>query len=136
MKNKLFLLITLLAIYGCNKSEIPPKHNIQGIWVCVIEHFDITITLTIDNTTVGVSKSPKEMGVNDGYHQFRDGDQYFLQNNTLYLTELEGNVCFKPDCTFAITILSENEMELKYMGGLFAYPLYIDNYLFNRKIVE
>ena len=127
--------VALFAVSGCDKTETSPKHNTQGIWVCVTEHFDIT--LTIDNTTVGVSKSPKEMGDNDGYHQFRDGDQYLLQNDTLYLVDhFEDNVCFRPDCTFAIIKFSKDEMELEYMGMLPGYPPYMSNYLFNRKKEE
>lgn len=113
------------------------KDNIEDIWVWENVHdANNIITLSIHKNTVSVSKSPKEDGDYDQFHQFRNGDQYLLQNDTLYLKNLDGTICFSHHCTFAITRLVEDEMELEYLGILPDYPLYIRNYLFNRKIVE
>jgi len=111
------------------------KNYSVSVWECVLEHFNTTITLTIDDYTnlVSVSKYPKEVGYNDQFHQFRDRSQYILQNDTLYLKNLDGTVCFRPDCSFAITKLSENEMKLEYYAMLPDHILYVRNYLFNRK---
>ena len=125
------------VIFNINKDyqqpAIPPTTD---IWICMLDNFNITITLTIEGSAVTVNKSPTTIGYNDQFHQFRNEDKYFLQNDTLYLINLDGSICFRPDCAFAITMLSVNEMELEYLGGLWAYPLYISNYLFNRKIVK
>ena len=138
------LCAAVLLVAGCDKNnsttppdDLPPvtqKKELAGTWKCVIEHFDVAITLTIDPVTdlVSVSKSPKEKDVNDGYHQFRDGDLYFLQNDTLYLKKSECNDCIHPHYAFEITKLSEDEMKLDFLGPLIAYPPVISNYLFNR----
>jgi len=111
------------------------KNELAGTkWECVLEYFGVAFTLSIDPVAdlVSVSKSPKEVGVNEGYHQLRDGHLYFLQNDTLYLKKSDGNICFRPDYAFKITRLSEDEMELEYLGILPADPLYVWSYLFNR----
>jgi len=113
------------------------KNELAGTkWECVLERFDVAITLSIDPVAdlVSVSKSPKEVGVNDEYHQFRDGNLYFLRNNTLFLKKSDGGICFLPDFSFKITRLSEDEMKLEYLGIIPYDPLYINSYLFNRII--
>jgi len=132
----------VLLAAGCKDdcSECPdpprPETGLAGTkWKCVLEHLDVVITLTVDPTTdlVSVSKSPKEMRDNDFYHQFRNGDLYFSQNDTLYLKVSDDNICANPNCDyFKITKFSEDEMGLEYLGILLDYPLYIRNYLFNR----
>ena len=115
--------------------ETDPKEIPTEIWECVIKDFNITITLTVDSTKVRVSKFPKEYGEND-HHLFRDGDQYVLLKDTLYLIDSEGNICgwFDP---FAITRISEDKIELEYLGILIdIVPCIMRTYLFNRKIEE
>ncbi|MCL2074699.1 MAG: hypothetical protein FWH18_12315 [Marinilabiliaceae bacterium] len=113
-----------------NKSD-----DANEIWECVLVDLDIIITLSLDANTklVSISKSPEEIGDNDQYHQFRNGDQYILQNDTLHFKDLDGTICFTTSCSFAITTLSENEMELKYLGFILHQPLHKNIYLFNRK---
>jgi hypothetical protein len=59
-----------------------------------------------------------------------------LQNDTLYFKDLDGNVCFNPNCAFAITRLSKNQMELEYLGLLPDYILYVRTYLLFKLVVE
>jgi hypothetical protein len=127
----LFLAWGVMVFTACRKDSVGIEK-----WECVLKQYDITITLTIDPITHRVTeeKSPKEIGTNDSYHQFTNGYQYFLQNDTLYyLDEPTGNVLFDLPA-FSITKQTENTMELEYLRTLPANPLYIRNYLFNRKI--
>ena len=120
----ILLLLPLLVLVACEKESIEK-------WECVLGgHLDVTITLTIDSATnlVSVSKSPKKMRDNDQYHQFREEYHYFIQNDTLYCNEYPPH-----DYAFAITRLSNDKMELKFLGLLPAYHLYIGTYLFNKK---
>jgi hypothetical protein len=99
--------------------------------------------LTIDTKTnlVSVSKSPKEIGDNDQFHQFRDGDRYIFTTETpyslpeggLYLEPLESNVyCSEPTCSFSVTKISDNEMKLEYLGGVWTGVNYMSEYLFKK----
>jgi len=125
MKN--VILISLFALFflmSCKKESVET-------WECVLGgHLDVTITLAVDPTTnlVSVSKSPKEIRDNDQFHQFREEYYYFIQNDTLYCNEY-----LRHDYAFAITRLSNDEMELNFLGTLPAFHLHISKYLFNRK---
>ena len=118
------------------------KNYSVSIWECVLEHFNTTITLTIDDYTnlVSVSKFPKESD-NDCFHQFRDGNQYIFTTETpylvpeggLYLEPLESNVyCAEPTCSFSVTKISDNEIRLKYLGGVWLGANYMSEYLFKK----
>ena len=138
------LCAAVLLVAGCDKNnsttppdDLPPvtqKKELAGTWKCVLKHLDVAITLTIDPATdlVSVGKSPTEMSANDAYHQFRDGDLYFLQNDTLYLKKSDCNDCVHPSYAFEITRLSDDKMELDFLGPLIAYAFGTSNYLFNR----
>lgn len=144
MKTKIFIMLALCLIgTACNdkepnsEQEYPKNITLKSKWECILEQYGIIITLTVDSTTnlVSVGKSPEEMGENDGYHQFRNEDQYFLQNDTLYYLE-DNEMPDKENEFFAITRISENKIKLKYLGFLPDFHLYMRNYLFNRIKME
>ncbi|NLJ82600.1 MAG: hypothetical protein GX330_05685 [Bacteroidales bacterium] len=146
VKKPLWLVVVaLFVVGGCNKPEILSEtdNNVNNnesqkdIWEWKNVHdTNSTVTLIVYEGNVSVTKSPKEDGYYDHFHQFRDGDQYLLQNDTLYLKNLDGTVVYPPVDFFKITRFSEDEMKLEYLGAKWAMPLYIYDYVFNRKIIE
>jgi hypothetical protein len=102
-------------------------------WKCIYDT-NIVVRLTISGENVYVSKSPKEDGHYDTYHQFRDETQYLLQNDTLHqiVPPYYGHVSCPHYFDFIITKRSDDKMELEYNGPIFAGLLYMHNYLFNR----
>ncbi|MDR2927965.1 MAG: hypothetical protein LBV41_07185 [Cytophagaceae bacterium] len=162
IKNKKTLSAVLMALCfsfmgifgGCEKQPNVTKETTQNpksVWECVLEQFDVTITLTmesIDSNTklVSVEKSPVSDEVNDSYIQFSHKEQYHLTVDTetlqeadtyyvvpvgLFLGPLDGNINNRYQ-SFYVTELSENTMKLRYMGHLPDFSLYVRYYTFNK----
>jgi len=134
------IFINGVQVYCYNDTIIQDACNICGTWEWKnVYDTNSIVTLTIYPITnlVTVSKSPVEMGYYDGFHQFGNGNQYLLQNDTLHrMNPPYGSVFCDHFYDFEITKISENEMELEYLGLVFTDLFHLKHYLFNKIIIE
>jgi len=142
---KRFLLVLVivslgLTTNGCERLEVDKPASVQypvSVWECApIYHPDSIIILTIDSmiNKAYVSSPILPQDYYYGFYcMFRDEDTLILwEDKMLYTLPDSSNYYYEGD-GYLVTLLSNDSMKLKYLGFVYADPMYVKDYLFIRK---
>jgi len=133
----LALLRAMTSLSGC-KEDNNHKDYSSSIWERKVNppaalNDNAVITLSFDASGINAQINMDTLNFSRQWMFYLvDGEQFRMQNDTLYMLQDDGSICYDYGCAYSITPLSVDKIQLKYLGMIFDIPISTTQYLFNR----